>query len=256
MAITTTRHTTALRTGTTGPSGSALAYSSEPALGSAVRTTSTVTWTTASIRSMATLVHIRNAARRPLIISMEMKCATDAVTLKVAIGRSNRAHFVGRQGIPMRCCTSWIVRTVAVLAVLLGAFGLQAGASATLLIEEPYGKLGFFTATGHAAVYLSGVCAQTPLILRRCAPGESGVVLSRYDGVQGYDWIAIPLVPYLYAVERPEDVPLFAALQPSKRSTSFPSTSRIWSDRATVSFVQPKSMAGCTLRRRKAVMKG
>ena len=110
----------------------------------------------------------------------------------------------------MRCCTSWIVRTVAVLAVLLGAFGLQAGASATLLIEEPYGKLGFFTATGHAAVYLSGVCAQTPLILRRCAPGESGVVLSRYDGVGGYDWIAIPLVPYLYAVERPEDVPLFA----------------------------------------------
>jgi hypothetical protein len=39
---------------------------------------------------------------------------------------------------------------------------------------------------------------------------ESGVVLSRYDGVRGYDWIAIPLVPYLYAVERPEDVPLYA----------------------------------------------
>ena len=84
----------------------------------------------------------------------------------------------------MRCCTSWIMRTV---AVLLGAFGLQAGASATLLIEEPYGKLGFFTAIGHAAVYLSGVCAQTPLILRRCGPGESGVVVSRYDGVGGYD---------------------------------------------------------------------
>jgi len=37
-----------------------------------------------------------------------------------------------------------------------------------------------------------------------------GVVLSRYDGVGGYDWIAIPLIPYLYAVERSEDVPLFA----------------------------------------------
>jgi len=85
-----------------------------------------------------------------------------------------------------------------------------AGASATLLLEEPYGKLGFFTATGHAAVYLSGVCADTPLVLRRCAPGETGVVLSRYDGVGGYDWVAIPLIPYLYAVERPEDVPLFA----------------------------------------------
>jgi len=35
-------------------------------------------------------------------------------------------------------------------------------------------------------------------------------VLSRYDGVGGYDWIAIPLIPYFYAVERLEDVPLFA----------------------------------------------
>src|SRR5258707_9807293 len=110
----------------------------------------------------------------------------------------------------MRRCTSSIGRTFAALAVLFGAFGLKAGASATLLIEEPYGALGVFTATGHAAVYLSGVCAQTPMILRRCAPGESGIVLSRYDGVGGYDWIAIPLVPYLYAVERPEDLPLFA----------------------------------------------
>jgi hypothetical protein len=110
----------------------------------------------------------------------------------------------------MRRCASSIARTFVVLAVLFGALGLKAGASATLLVEEPYGKLGFFTATGHSAVYLSGVCAQTPLILRRCAPGESGVVLSRYDGIDGYDWIAIPLIPYLYAVERPEDVPLFA----------------------------------------------
>jgi hypothetical protein len=86
----------------------------------------------------------------------------------------------------------------------------MAGASATLLLEEPYGRMGFFTATGHAAVYLSGVCADTPLVLRRCAPGETGVVLSRYDAVGGYDWVAIPLIPYLYAVERPEDVPLFA----------------------------------------------
>jgi len=96
------------------------------------------------------------------------------------------------------------------LAVTVLACASVAGASATLLLEEPYGKLGFFTATGHAAVYLSGVCADTPLVLRPCAPGETGIVLSRYDGVGGYDWIAISLIPYLYAVERPEDVPLFA----------------------------------------------
>jgi hypothetical protein len=96
------------------------------------------------------------------------------------------------------------------LALALVACTALAQASATLLLEEPYGTLGFFTATGHAAVYLSGVCAQTAIVLRKCAPGETGVVLSRYDGVGGYDWVAVPLIPYLYAVERPEDLPLFA----------------------------------------------
>lgn len=96
------------------------------------------------------------------------------------------------------------------LAVMVLAGASFASASVTLLLEEPYGKMGFFTATGHAAVYLSGVCAETPVVLRPCGPGETGVVLSRYDGVAGYDWVAIPLIPYLYAVDRPEDVPLFA----------------------------------------------
>src|ERR1700730_10609779 len=98
---------------------------------------------------------------------------------------------------------------VTLFVMVLGCASL-ACASATLLLEEPYGKMGFFTATGHAAVYLSGVCAETPLVLRACAPGELGAVISRYDGVGGYDWVAIPLIPYLYAVERPEDIPLFA----------------------------------------------
>jgi hypothetical protein len=101
-------------------------------------------------------------------------------------------------------------RVVGGMVLLALSCPVFAHASATLLLEEPYGKLGFFTATGHAAVYLSGVCAETPLVLRRCAPGETGVVLSRYDGINGHDWIAIPLIPYLYAVARPEDVPLFA----------------------------------------------
>jgi len=101
--------------------------------------------------------------------------------------------------------------TFGVLIVVLSlTFVSRAGASATLLLEEPYGKLGFFTSTGHVAVYLSDVCAESPVVLRLCSPGEPGIVLSRYHGVGGYDWVAIPLIPYLYAVERPEDVPLFA----------------------------------------------
>ena len=103
-----------------------------------------------------------------------------------------------------------IVVNVAVIGALIFTYVPPARASATLLLEEPYGHMGFFTATGHAAVYLSGVCARSPVELRPCAPGETGIVISRYDGVDGYDWVAIPLVPYLYAVERPEDIPLFA----------------------------------------------
>ena len=36
---------------------------------------------------------------------------------------------------------------------------------------------------------------------------EFGVVISRYHKIDGYDWLAIPLVPYLYAVDSPNDVP-------------------------------------------------
>lgn len=100
-------------------------------------------------------------------------------------------------------------RACAKLAALMLMCVSFAHASATLFLEEPYGKLGFFTATGHAAVYLSGVCAETPLVLRPCKPGETGIVISRYDGVGHYDWVAVPLIPYLYAVDRAEDVPLF-----------------------------------------------
>lgn len=86
----------------------------------------------------------------------------------------------------------------------------RAHAGATLFLEEPYSYDGSFAGTGHVAVYLSNICSVSPVILRRCAEGETGVVLSRYDGIGGYDWIAIPVIPYLYAVDRPEAIPLFA----------------------------------------------
>ncbi len=106
--------------------------------------------------------------------------------------------------------TRTVVRRFGLACMMILACVSLAGASATLFLEEPYGKMGYFTATGHAAVYLSAVCADSPIVLRRCAPGETGIVLSRYDGIDGYDWLAIPLIPYLYAVERPESIPLFA----------------------------------------------
>ncbi|HLW52386.1 MAG TPA: hypothetical protein VKW06_06050 [Candidatus Angelobacter sp.] len=84
---------------------------------------------------------------------------------------------------------------------------IWARGDAALLLEEPYGGFGQVNPTGHAAVYLPRVCAVTPLVLRRCAPDESGVVISRYYKVAGYDWVAIPLTAYLYAIDNPADIP-------------------------------------------------
>jgi len=64
--------------------------------------------------------------------------------------------------------------------VLAGLTSKSAHAQATLLLEEPYSYDGTFAGTGHAAVYLSRICAETPSLLRRCGPGEPGVVISRY----------------------------------------------------------------------------
>jgi hypothetical protein len=96
------------------------------------------------------------------------------------------------------------------LSFLFSALAPQARADAVVLLEEPYSYDGAFAGTGHTAVYLTRVCAASPVMLRRCNPEEHGVVISRYTRIGGHDWIAIPLVPYLYAVEKPDDVPLYA----------------------------------------------
>ncbi len=96
------------------------------------------------------------------------------------------------------------------LAALIAWVPPQLHAQATLLLEEPYSYDGTFAGTGHSAVYLSRVCADSPTLLRRCRPAETGVVLSRYHGIAGRDWIAVPFIAYLYAVNNPEDVPLVA----------------------------------------------
>ena len=39
--------------------------------------------------------------------------------------------------------------------------------------------------------------------------GNPAWSLADITGSSGYDWIAVPLYPYLYAVEKPQDIPLF-----------------------------------------------
>lgn len=96
----------------------------------------------------------------------------------------------------------WILGLGAILGLLP-----RANAQAALLMEEPYGVFGTLNPTGHTAIYFAHICAATPVKLRRCGPGEMGSVIARYQGIAGYDWIAMPLIPYLYSVESPGAVP-------------------------------------------------
>jgi hypothetical protein len=115
-----------------------------------------------------------------------------------------------------------LFRTAMVLVCLMVLVG-SAQASIALLMEEPYGAFGAMNPTGHAAIYLNHICADSPTVLRPCHDGEYGVVISRYHKMDGYDWVAIPLIGYLYAVDDLSEIPAatdraqVAALQNSYR---------------------------------------
>lgn len=67
---------------------------------------------------------------------------------------------------------------------------------------------------GHAAVYLSRICADGPFRLRMCHPGEpQGVVVARYHAIGQYDWLASPVMQFLYATDRMEDVLPYATAE-------------------------------------------
>jgi hypothetical protein len=114
----------------------------------------------------------------------------------------------------MRGCEHWKLRLSTLLVLCAACAGIaserQAHAQAALLMEAPFGFAGALNPTGHDAIYFARICAATPVKLRRCGPGEEGVVIARYNKVGGYDWLAIPLVPYLYSVEHASEVPAWA----------------------------------------------
>ena len=71
-----------------------------------------------------------------------------------------------------------------------------------LMLNEALGMgASRWTGAGHAAIYLSNICAASPVTVRPCEPGENGVVLTNYRNFgedRSYRWNAIPLNIYLY----------------------------------------------------------
>jgi hypothetical protein len=107
--------------------------------------------------------------------------------------------------------------------VCLVLFGLsfflllpQAHAGVTVLVGEPFGNFGTMMPVGHTAVYLDRVCADGPLKLRMCHPGEpQGVVIARYHQIGSLDWLASPVMEFLYATDRPSEVLKYATIDNS-----------------------------------------
>ena len=115
----------------------------------------------------------------------------------------NSANIMRKILLPVR-----MLKSLPVLLILLLLLAPSIGkAQVALLLEQPYGFFGALNPTGHSAIYMARICADTPLKLRRCNPDEMGVVISRYSDIDHRDWIAIPIVPYLYSVEEIEDAP-------------------------------------------------
>jgi hypothetical protein len=96
---------------------------------------------------------------------------------------------------------------VAFIFALVGPGCAQLQAQAALLLQDADGAAEVVSPLGHEAVYFARICAETPTKLRRCAPGEQGAVISRYGNIGGYDWLALPLIPFLYSVEDASQVP-------------------------------------------------
>jgi hypothetical protein len=85
--------------------------------------------------------------------------------------------------------------------------GLRAYGDLTLFIEAPINFLGHVSSTGHAALLVDGLCSDDHVSLRLCRAGENGTVISRYKGIDGYDWLAMPPGPYLFAVDSANEIP-------------------------------------------------
>jgi hypothetical protein len=94
-----------------------------------------------------------------------------------------------------------------ILIFLLFLPGLRVQADVTLFVEAPINFLGRVTSTGHAALLIDSLCSDDHIHMRWCRTGEEGSVVSRYKGINGYDWLTMPPGPYLFSVDSSDEIP-------------------------------------------------
>jgi hypothetical protein len=109
-----------------------------------------------------------------------------------------------------------VLRAAAVLVPLFACLGVSPvyGDVGVLLNESLDTSFARISGSGHSAVYFSRICAESPVKLRLCRPGEQGSVMSNYTTLgedQPFEWNIVPLSVYLYGVEDPQNRPLFGS---------------------------------------------
>jgi hypothetical protein len=81
----------------------------------------------------------------------------------------------------------------------------------TVLVGEPFGSFGEMMPTGHVSLYLDRVCADGPVRVRMCRPDEpQGVVIARLNAIGPLDWLASPVMEFLYGTNDPAKVLTYA----------------------------------------------
>jgi hypothetical protein len=111
--------------------------------------------------------------------------------------------------------------TIAMANVLAFSFVCLASPRAygdvgVVLNESMDTSMDRITGTGHSAVYFSRICAESPVKLRLCGPGEQGSVMSNYINIgedQPFEWNVVPLNIYLYGVEDSRHRPIFGSFK-------------------------------------------
>jgi hypothetical protein len=108
-----------------------------------------------------------------------------------------------------------LIRLPGILVLLTALCGAMHADVGLMLNEALRIGASKWTGAGHSAVYLSGVCIDSPVRLRMCASGENGgVVLTNYRTFgedHSYEWNAVPLNVYMYGVEDESARPVFAS---------------------------------------------
>ena len=94
-------------------------------------------------------------------------------------------------------------------------FDLAAKADIGVVLADPTTVgVSVYTHAGHSLVYLSGVCAASPIRARLCGAGEQGSIVTTYPDfreAQAYRWNLVPLSLYLRGSMEPDDRLLYGS---------------------------------------------